>query len=89
MDQARIAGLGNLLTDEALLSERRDNLVAAVFADGDAVGVAWLDLAGGRFRLTELEDKESLAGELERLRPAEVIIDEESQANPVFRDNRA
>src|ERR671910_432561 len=38
------------LTDEALLSESRDNLVAAIFA-GDAVfGIAWLDLSGGRFR---------------------------------------
>ena len=38
------------LTDEALLAETRDNLVAAVFAQDNSVGVAWLDLAGGRFR---------------------------------------
>jgi len=74
------------LTDEALLPESRDNLVAAVSIDKERIGLAWLDLAGGRFRLTELTDTEALAGELERLRPAEVIIDEENQARPAFRD---
>ena len=65
------------LTDEALLSESRDNLVAAMFADSEAIGLAWLDLAGGRFRMTEVADGEAVAGELERLRPAELIVDED------------
>jgi DNA mismatch repair protein MutS len=65
------------LTDEALLAETRDNLVAAVFADADKAGIAWLDLAGGRFLLTEVPDAEAVLGEIERLRPAELIIDEE------------
>ena len=30
------------LTDEALLSASRDNVVAAVFASNDAIGIAWL-----------------------------------------------
>ena len=66
------------LTDEALLNEYRDNLVASVFADKDGIGIAWLDLAGGRFRLTESPDYEGLRGELERLQPAELIVDEDS-----------
>ena len=49
------------LTDEALLNERRDNLVAGVFADGNAVGVAWLDLAGGRFHINGIESFWSFA----------------------------
>ena len=65
------------LTDEALLSASRDNLVAAVVAGGSTIGIAWLDLSAGRFRLTEVPDLESLSGEIERLRPAEIIIDEE------------
>jgi DNA mismatch repair protein MutS len=66
------------LTDEALLSANRDNLVAAVFADKTAFGIAWLDLAGGRFRMTEVPDIEAVAGELERLQPAELIVDEDA-----------
>ncbi|MCP5089740.1 MAG: DNA mismatch repair protein MutS [Gammaproteobacteria bacterium] len=65
------------LTDEALLSASRDNLVASVVAGGSTIGIAWLDLSAGRFRLTEVPDLESLFGEIERLRPAEIIIDED------------
>ncbi len=66
------------LTDEALLSEHRDNLVASVFADRNGLGIAWLDLAGGRFRLSEVPDLKAALGELERLQPAELIIDEDA-----------
>lgn len=72
------------LTDEALLSAHRDNVVASVFAGSDAIGIAWLDLSAGRFRLTEVNDRESLLGELERLRPAELIIDEDHSFGDIF-----
>jgi DNA mismatch repair protein MutS len=72
------------LTDEALLAEAQDNLVASVFAAGDCIGIAWLDLAGGRFRLTEVADIEALAAEVDRLRPAELILDEEFPFGDAF-----
>jgi len=65
------------LTDEALLPEDGDNLVAAIHADRDRVGLAWLDLSGGRFLLTELSSPDALSGELERLRPAELLYSED------------
>ena len=65
------------LTDEALLAENRDNLVASLFVDAEAIGIAWLDLAGGRFRMTEVADGDAVTAELERLRPAELIVDED------------
>jgi DNA mismatch repair protein MutS len=74
------------LTDEALLAETRDNLVAAVFADAEKAGIAWLDLAGGRFLLTEVPDAEAVFGEIERLRPAELIIDEDLAFADAFDD---
>ena len=65
------------VTDEALLDARRDNLLAALAADGARYGLAWLDLAAGRFSVLEGEGSESLAAELERLRPAELLLPEE------------
>ncbi len=76
------------LTDEALLADARDNLVASVFADEDGIGIAWLDLAGGRFRLTEVPDAEALHGELARLRPAELIVDEDQAATAGLGEER-
>ncbi len=75
------------LTDEALLAETRDNLVAAVFADGDTIGIAWLDLAGGRFQLTEAPSAEAMRAELERLRPAELIVDEDRPPDAGLRED--
>ncbi|MCH8248000.1 MAG: DNA mismatch repair protein MutS [Proteobacteria bacterium] len=74
------------LTDEALLSASRDNVVAAIFAAGESIGIAWMDLSAGRFRMTEVPDLESLQGEIERLRPAELIVDEDHTFGASFDD---
>src|SRR5512139_1310864 len=65
------------VTDDSLLEERRDTLLAAIAAGGagtlgstSRVGLAWLDLSGGRFSVMQLDGVDALAGELERLRPA-------------------
>jgi DNA mismatch repair protein MutS len=64
------------VTDDALLDARRENLLAALAVDGERFGLAWLDLAAGRFSVLEGEGRESLAAELERLRPAEILLPE-------------
>jgi DNA mismatch repair protein MutS len=60
-------------TDEALLDERRDNLLASVVRVDGRFGLAWLDLSAGRFTLMELDDGAALEAEIERLRPAEIL----------------
>jgi DNA mismatch repair protein MutS len=64
------------ITDDALLDARRENLLAALAADGDRFGLAWLDLAAGRFSVLEGEGREALGAELERLKPAELLVPE-------------
>ncbi len=64
------------VTDDALLDARRENLLAALAVDGERFGIAWLDLAAGRFSVLEGEGQEALAAELERLRPAEILLPE-------------
>jgi len=64
------------VTDEALLDERRDNLLASVCTQGSRFGLAWLDLAAGRFSVMELSGAAALEAEIERLRPAEVLFPE-------------
>ena len=46
--------------------------------DLEGIGLAWLDLSAGTFRVTELDDTEALRGELERLRLAECLVSEEA-----------
>lgn len=64
------------VTDEALLDERRDNLLLAISSDGQRYGLACLDLSGGRLAVQELCGAESLSAELQRLDPAEILWSE-------------
>ncbi|NNF16812.1 MAG: DNA mismatch repair protein MutS, partial [Gammaproteobacteria bacterium] len=71
------------LTDDALLDERRDNLLLAIHEVPDKnerrFGLAWLDLASGRFIVTDRTGIEALSAELVRLSAAEVLINDESE----------
>jgi DNA mismatch repair protein MutS len=64
------------VTDAALLEERVDTLLAALVCEGERFGLAWLDLAAGRFTVLQDEGGNALAAELERLRPAELLLAE-------------
>ena len=78
---ARVVTPGTL-SDEALLEETRENLLLAAAADGERFGIAYLELSSGRFRVLEVNGAEALAGELERLKPAEVLYPEGLGAAP-------
>ena len=65
------------LTDEALLDERRDTLLMAVARNRQGYGLAWADLAGGRFLVNEVETDDALEAELARLEPAELLVPDE------------
>src|ERR1700749_3131506 len=41
------------VTDEALLEARQETLVAAIAREGEKFGLAWLDLAAGRFTISQ------------------------------------
>jgi DNA mismatch repair protein MutS len=74
------------LTDEAFLDERRDNLLVAVnkqkqSKEDNTYGIAMLDISSGRFVVMEVSDEDSLLAELERIKPAELLYNED-QAFP-------
>jgi DNA mismatch repair protein MutS len=64
------------VTEAALLEERADTLVAALVCEAGRFGLAWLDLAAGRFTVLQGEGISALNAELERLRPAELLLPE-------------
>ena len=65
------------VSDEALLDARRDNTLLAICGSGaESFGLAGIDVSSGRFVLSEVEGREALVNELERLRPAEILLPE-------------
>ena len=63
------------VTDESLLEERRDRLLAAVNPGrGSERGLAVLDMSSGDFLVMECDGDDALAAELARLAPAEILV---------------
>ncbi len=85
---ARVITPGTV-TDEALLRDREASILAAVCEVGGQFGLATLDLSSGRFTVQELDGSESLMGEIERMRPAEILLSEEfNTSHPLNKYNR-
>ncbi|WLD59233.1 DNA mismatch repair protein MutS [Salinispirillum sp. LH 10-3-1] len=69
------------LTDEAFLAEGQDNQLVALWhrpGNGNKVGVAYLDISTSRFGVLEVDSIPAAMAELQRLRPAELLIDEDA-----------
>ena len=62
------------LTDEALLDDRSDSLLASINCQNGQFGIATLDMSSGQFQLMQVTSDEELHSELQRLNPVETLI---------------
>ncbi|MFT4588372.1 MAG: DNA mismatch repair protein MutS [Limisphaerales bacterium] len=62
--------------DERILVAERNNFLASVYPLGKFFGIAIVDLTTGDFQTTEVEGEAALMSELERIRPAEMLLPE-------------
>jgi len=65
------------VTDDALLEDRKDNLLVAICLQDKLYGIASLDLTSGRFILQQVEAEDQLLSELGRLNPSELLFSED------------
>ncbi len=68
------------VSDEAFLEERQDNLLVAVVRRRDQFGLASLDISSGRLAVLSATGESSGLAELQRLAPAELLFNEEQEA---------
>lgn len=69
------------LSEESLLEESSVNLLAAIYCceKNNKYGMAWMDLAAGKFYCSEYSNYDALSTELSRLKPAEILIDADNR----------
>ena len=73
------------LTEDALLDDRRDNLLVALHRDEEGYyGLASLDLSAARFIVQEFNGEDALLGEIARLQPAELLVSEDLSLTPAL-----
>jgi len=73
------------VVEPTLLDEKRNNYLAALVAEGNKAGIAYVDITTGEFATTQISDDDvwqAVEQELERLQPAEVLISQTSNLKP-------
>src|SRR5213083_268464 len=76
-DITQIISAGTI-SDLDLLESKRANYLGAIYVDG-TFGFAYADLSTGEFRLTQLQDRQSLVDELVRVSPSELLVSDEQK----------
>jgi DNA mismatch repair protein MutS len=77
-DITQIVSAGTV-SDLDLLEAKQANYLGAVYADSGTFGFAYADLSTGEFRITQLQDRQSLFDEIARVSPAELLISSEQK----------
>src|SRR3954462_4647318 len=75
------------LTDSALLADKSDNILLSLHRDKATVGLAWLSLASGTLRVSEIAPQ-ALENELRGIDPAEVLVSEGTEPTGFFLTRR-
>src|SRR5882724_2407054 len=79
-DITQIVSAGTV-SDLDLLESKRANYLGAVYADAGVFGFAYADLSTGEFRVTQLQDRQSLLDELSRVSPSELLVSAEQKVS--------
>ncbi|MBQ8296001.1 MAG: DNA mismatch repair protein MutS, partial [Clostridia bacterium] len=78
-DVVRVVSAGTLIEDE-MLQENKNNYIACLFKNGDAVSIAWTDITTGEFLAQGFVGETAVSeavGQLVKLSVAEIICNEE------------
>ncbi|WP_251359962.1 DNA mismatch repair protein MutS [Kangiella sp. TOML190] len=67
------------LYDENLLDAQSDQLLTAIYKKYEQYGLACIDMASGRFWLSEFDNQSDFQAELFRLKPAEIVVSDTQQ----------
>ncbi|MBX4133439.1 DNA mismatch repair protein MutS [Frischella sp. Ac48] len=75
------------VSDELLLEDRKDNLLASIWQHKNHFGYATLDISSGRFFVFECDNVEAMQAELQRTNPVELLYPEDFESMSLI-DNR-
>lgn len=67
------------ISDEALLQEKKDNLIASIYFNKNQknIGYSILDITSGRFSAMNIADESNLKSELYKTNPSEILVSED------------
>jgi len=79
----RVVTPGMILENE-LLDEKSNNYVLSAVVENNHIGLSYLDISTGAFRVTEAVDMRTVIEETFRISPREIILPSQEKDDPVF-----
>lgn len=68
-----------MIVEDALLDEKTHNFILAICRQDRDIGLAYLDISTGTFRVTQSENRDLIQDEIMRISPREILLAESSQ----------
>jgi len=75
-----------MIIDNELLDAKTNNYLLAVARHGARIGISFLDISTGTFRLAESDDIRTIAEEVRRIDPSEALFPDSVEGDPVLND---
>lgn len=73
-----------MIVDNEFLDEKSDNYLLALVRNNDSVGLSYLDISTGSFRISQSTDLNAILDEALRISPSEVLFPESSKGDDFF-----
>ena len=71
-----------MIIENEFLDAKTDNYLLAVAKHGTTIGLAYLDISTGAFRMTQSDDADEIRDEISRISPREVLLPESFRKEP-------
>jgi DNA mismatch repair protein MutS len=75
-----------MVVDDAFLNEKENNYILSFFRNERTIGISYLDISTGTFRLTESNDPAAILDESQRIAPREVLLPLAAKKDPAYTD---
>jgi DNA mismatch repair protein MutS len=74
------------ITEEALLDANNESLLVSIYSNKSGYAIASCELSSGRVNVLEVQDKDTLMSQIERLKPSEILIEDGSELKILIQD---
>ncbi len=73
-----------MIVEDEYLDGKTNNFILSAVRQGDMLGISFLDISTGTFRLTQSHDAEAVVDEIQRVSPSEMIFPEAAKSDSFF-----
>jgi DNA mismatch repair protein MutS len=73
-----------MIVENEYLDEKSDNYILSIAYHDGIVGLAYLDLSTGQFRVTESNRQHSVLDEIRRISPCEILLPDVAESDSLF-----